>query len=85
MKHSIYQVDDIDITLLKTNPPSLAIDANGMASTPNWSSVHLAKREYVTPPADGYQEFDLVGMPPCGRPSAHEAVQIGQILGQPAL
>lgn len=33
---------------------------------PKWSDPQLSRYEYVTPPADGIQEYDFVAVPPSG-------------------
>jgi hypothetical protein len=62
----IYRVDAIELSLNKKNPPELVITARGTCSTPGWQDIQLSIYEYVTPPADGMQEFDFVGTPPSG-------------------
>ncbi|TIX62084.1 MAG: hypothetical protein E5V30_33245, partial [Mesorhizobium sp.] len=56
----IYAVDDIDITLLKSKPPSLYVAAIGRAIASGWNKSELSEYVYLTPPADGVQEFDFI-------------------------
>src|SRR3546814_2501332 len=55
--------------------PLLTVEAEGLAATAGWSKVRLGPHAYLTPPEDGFQDFDLVGVRP-----AHpaEAMQIGR-------
>src|SRR3546814_2845043 len=49
--------------------PLLTVEAEGLAATAGWSKVRLDPHAYLTPPEDGFQDFDLVGVRP-----AHPAV-----------
>ncbi|MFA6153124.1 hypothetical protein [Mesorhizobium sp.] len=60
----IYAVDDIETTLLKSNPPSLLIICLGRVTTSGWSNGELSQYVYLTPPADGIQEFDFTATRP---------------------
>lgn len=60
----IYAVDDIDITLLKSKPPSLYVAAIGRAIASGWNKSELSEYVYLTPPADGVQEFDFIAQRP---------------------
>lgn len=44
----------------------LTVEAEGIASTAGWTSVLLDPHVYINPPADGVQDFDLVGDRPAG-------------------
>lgn len=54
------------VDIIKSNPPSLHVSADGYVTTSGWTCGMLMPREYVTPPADGIQEFDFVATPPDG-------------------
>ncbi|KQZ60950.1 hypothetical protein EEB18_003255 [Sphingopyxis sp. OPL5] len=41
--------------------PLLTVEAEGLAATTGWTAVRLDAHVYITPPEDGYQDFDLVG------------------------
>lgn len=41
--------------------PLLTVEAEGLAPTAGWAKVRLEPHVHVTPPEDGYQDFDLVG------------------------
>ena len=55
-----------DVALQKKNPPTLYVLAQGEVSSTGWNRARLEPRVYVTPPADGVQEFDFVAEPPDG-------------------
>ncbi|MFN3652390.1 MAG: hypothetical protein ACK47B_22670 [Armatimonadota bacterium] len=65
-KEPVYEVTKVELALRRTNPPTLDIRAKGRVRTLNWSDPELARRIYITPPADGIQEFDFVAAPPTG-------------------
>ena len=39
----------------------LTVEAEGSAATAGWTNVRLEAHVYITPPEDGFQDFDLVG------------------------
>ena len=41
--------------------PVLIVEVEGLAATAGWSNVRLEPHVYITPPDDGFQDFDLVG------------------------
>lgn len=41
--------------------PLLVVEVEGLAPTAGWTSVRLEPHIYITPPEDGFQDFDLVG------------------------
>ncbi|WP_447761868.1 hypothetical protein [Sphingopyxis panaciterrae] len=41
--------------------PVLTVEAEGLAPTAGWANVRLDPHVYITPPEDGFQDFDLVG------------------------
>lgn len=63
---SLFSVNQVDLSILKSNPPQLLIDVLGMASSSGWTNARLHQRVYVQPPADGIWEFDFVADPPMG-------------------
>lgn len=65
MEH-IYKVISVDLALLKSNPPQLAITAFGQVNSGGWKNGTLELRYYVIPPADGIQDLDFVAQPPVG-------------------
>lgn len=60
----LFSVLGIDVSYLKSYPPILTITVYGTTSTSGWTNIKLVPRTYVTPPEDGIQEFDLMGIPP---------------------
>jgi hypothetical protein len=62
----IAQIDSVSVSLIKTNPPQLKIDAQGQAASPGWTNPTLSPRVYVQPPPDGIWDFDFVATPPSG-------------------
>jgi hypothetical protein len=68
IKKTIYQIDAINLEILKKNPPILVITAQGQVNTGGWDlkSGELWPRVYIpeNPPADGIYEFDFVATPP---------------------
>ncbi|GAB6263214.1 hypothetical protein PSSHI_34580 [Photobacterium sp. R1] len=62
----LFQVNDIEMLYLKTNPPQLEIKVAGFASTLGWDNVRLNPFVYVVAPLDGIYEFDFVATPPEG-------------------
>lgn len=65
MKH-VYKTLAVDLKLLKSSPPQLAITAFGLVRTGGWKNGALEPRYYINPPQDGIQDFDFVAEPPVG-------------------
>jgi hypothetical protein len=66
MTTPVYTVTRLNITVVKTKPPGLAISVEGEVGTPGWTGFALDHRIYIAPPADGIYEADMVGVPPGG-------------------
>jgi hypothetical protein len=66
MSRQVLKVANVSGTILKSNPPQLAIVAVGIVSTTGWTNARLEPYFYVMPPADGIQDFDFVADPPTG-------------------
>ncbi|MEH6741602.1 MAG: hypothetical protein V7695_24065 [Sulfitobacter sp.] len=64
MSTRIYAADMVGLSLEKSNPPNLLIEARGRTNTSGWTNVALSAHQYITPPADGVQGFDFVATPP---------------------
>lgn len=62
----IYVVDDVVVTLSKSRPPILGVEANGRTNTSGWTDPVLSKHVYIVPPEDGIQGFDFVAVEPEG-------------------
>jgi len=66
MSKHIMTVKKVDLTLLKSQPPRLVINASGFVMTSGWVNGRLEPRFYIQFPADGIQDFDFVADPPEG-------------------
>lgn len=44
----------------------LTVEAEGITPTAGWTNLQLDPHVYINPPADGVQDFDLVGDRPSG-------------------
>ncbi len=62
----ILKVKDIELSILKTNPPILKIKCEGEVNSSGWNNAQLIPYVYITPPADGIYEFDFVADEPNG-------------------
>ena len=62
----LLKVNNIDLALLKSNPPQLSITVFGSAPTTGWTDARLIPYVYIVPPVDGVYDFDFVGAPPSG-------------------
>lgn len=62
----ISRVNDVHYTILEKNPPAYVICAAGIVPTSGWSDGQLIPYVYITPPADGLQDFDFAAVPPTG-------------------
>lgn len=62
----IMKVLRANITIYKTKPPVLCIDAAGTVPTGGWTNGRLVPYIYVTFPTDGIWDFDFVADEPAG-------------------
>ncbi|WP_033036851.1 hypothetical protein [Pseudomonas sp. GM102] len=62
----VLKVVDVDLKLLKSNPPQLHISAIGLVGSAGWTNPRLEPRFYIQFPPDGIQDFDFVADPPKG-------------------
>jgi len=60
----VSKIDSVAVTLIKTNPPSLLITANGHNNDGGYKNIRLEPVVYVTPPADGIWEFEMIADAP---------------------
>lgn len=65
-KEKVLQVDRVALSIIKTNPPQLKIQADGKTRSAGWSDAELVAHVYIVPPADGIYEYDFVAKPPAG-------------------
>jgi hypothetical protein len=67
MAKLIYSVQEVHLSLLKSEPPKLHIAAKGTVTTTGWTHPRLRPRFNIHhPPADGIFEFDFAATPPTG-------------------
>jgi hypothetical protein len=62
----VLSVEEVQLSILKSDPPQLAIFARGTVRTGGWSNPELVEIIYVTPPADGFYEYEFRATPPTG-------------------
>ena len=56
----------VQLALMKSKPPQLAITAFGQVNSGGWKNGALQPRIYIQPPQDGIQDLDFVAEPPSG-------------------
>lgn len=56
----IFEVTEVEAHLDKTHPVTLRVTATGNASSGSQQNPRLQRREYVTFPEDGIQEYDFL-------------------------
>lgn len=66
MSKPVMLIANVNIALLKSNPPQLVITSSGFVSTSGWSNGRLEPQFYIKFPQDGIQDFDFVADPPEG-------------------
>lgn len=64
MKKLLYSVEQIDLDILKSNPPKLEINVIGYARTSGWNNADLILRSSRTDISEGKYIFDFVADPP---------------------
>jgi hypothetical protein len=62
----VYSVESVELSVIKTLPPQLAITAHGTARTPGYTDPKLVGVIYKQPPPDGIYEFSFSATPPGG-------------------
>jgi hypothetical protein len=62
----VMRIDSVRVALIKTMPPKLAVRCDGEVPTSGWKNAALGAWMYITPPADGIQDFDFIADPPTG-------------------
>ena len=62
----VREVISANLTIMRTHPPSLSISVEGNTATPGYTGFHLSHYVYITPPADGIYDADMVATPPTG-------------------
>ena len=66
MKKLVLVVKEIQLSILKSNPPKLAITVIGVVPTSGWQNPELVEYIYVQAPPDGIYDFDFIAEPPQG-------------------
>ena len=66
MDAKIYSAERACFHINKINPPQLVVEAVGTVNSSGWSGGRLVPYSYVTPPADGIQDFDFLALAPSG-------------------
>ena len=66
MLAKIPSVTAVNYSISKSNPPIYTICAAGIVPTSGWGGGQLLPAVYVTPPADGIQDFEFVALAPTG-------------------
>lgn len=64
MISKLLEVNKVNLTILKSNPPQLSMTVFGSAPTLGWSNAQLSPYLYLLPPKDGIYDFDFVACPP---------------------
>ena len=62
----IREVKTVDLYLVESTPPKVAVTAAGVVPTTGWTGPELAPWISLTPPADGIQDFDFYAQEPTG-------------------
>ena len=62
----VYEVKDVKLSLMESNPPKLRIDADGLARSTGYTDPKLSMAVYKRQPDDGIQDFTFVAKPPTG-------------------
>ncbi|CCE98518.1 hypothetical protein SFHH103_04027 (plasmid) [Sinorhizobium fredii HH103] len=60
----VYAADELSLRITTTKAPWLLIAARGRVSSTGWHEAQLVAYMYLTPPADGVQEFDFIARKP---------------------
>lgn len=65
-KQQVLEVQNVELSILESNPPQLRIVASGTVSTSGWKDAELIPYVYVQAPPDGIYDYDFVAVPPDG-------------------
>lgn len=66
MTKPVLLISNVEISIVKTNPPGFATRVEGQVGTPGWTGFALDHPIYIAPPPDGIYEADMVGEPAGG-------------------
>jgi hypothetical protein len=59
--------------------PQLTVEVEALTPTAGWANVRLDPHVYITPPDDGFQDFDLVGDRPAPETSNPAAEVLSEV------
>lgn len=59
-------VVSVNFAIQESNPPTLVVTAIGQVSSGGYGNPKLIRVTYVTPPADGIQDYHMIATPPDG-------------------
>ena len=62
----VMEVTDVSTSWLESDPPYLVVKAQGKVATRGWTDASLTRVVYVTPPADGIQDYEFQARRPTG-------------------
>jgi hypothetical protein len=62
----ILKITEIELIILKKNPPALSIICKGQVDSGGWSNGKLVPYFYIYPPVNGIYEFDFIADEPSG-------------------
>lgn len=62
MNTKVFQVDKVELRLMKSNPPQLVVTASGIVSSAGWDNGELKILDIQ--PSDGIYQFDFCATPP---------------------
>lgn len=63
----VYEIERATISLAKSKPPFILVEAHGTVSSSGWSNPSLGLWIYIDPPRDGIQDVDFIAeCPPTG-------------------
>ena len=65
-KVKVLEVKDVRLTVYRSIPPKLLIEADGIVPTTGYTDPELIEYIYKQPPPDGIYDFDFVATPPQG-------------------
>lgn len=60
----VYSIDSVLAGLGQQTPPALVVYVRGHVTSVGWSHPQLLPWSYISPPADGIYDFDLVATAP---------------------
>lgn len=78
---AVLSVSDVQLKILKSNPPQLSIHASGSVPTPGWSNAELVPFMYIAPPRDGIYDFTFMAIRPTDiEPQVITEIEAGYVM-----